>query len=412
MYLIPIGVPLFLDGDRVWVQTDWLRSLKLLRDSLGGRYGDLLLLSPWLPVDGPEASVQPLERLDGTAGIRARSLFDARVRTRGFWMRELLPLRRALDQEFARAEVVHTGLDDLHRPLMGLSFAMARARDLPTVFVQDTDVVVQARELARQKVLARARVRLYVGLYEQLVRHAVGRADLVLLKGGSLARRYQPFASNLHEFEDTSYLASEIADERTIKERLAEQARGRTLKLVYCGRLVERKGVHRSLEILAAARRMGTRIDFEIIGSGPELPNLERLARELDLREQVHFAGSASYGAALIERLARFDGLLFTPTAEDTPRMIFDGYAAGLPLVASAIPYAEERARREGATALLPRFDVEGSARRLVELDRNRSTLSEWTGRAQAAARYHAADAWYTRRAEWTHEAVARRRAR
>lgn len=409
MYLIPIGVPLFLDGDHVWVQTDWLRSLKLLRDSLGGRYGDLLLLSPWLPADGHEAGVQPLERLD--EGIRARSLFDARVQTREFWLREFSPLRRALEQELAHAQVVHAGLDDLYRPLMGVAFAMAQARALPTVFVQDTDVVVQALELARSGVFAQGRVRLYVGLYEQLVRHAVGRADLVLLKGGSLARRYGPFASNLHEFEDTSYLASEIADERTIAERLAQQARGRNLKLVYCGRLVERKGVHQSLQILAAARRLGTRIEFEVIGSGPELANLERLARELDLAEQVHFAGSASYGAALIERLARFDGLLFTPTAEDTPRMIFDGYAAGLPLLASAIPYAEERARREGATVLLPRFDVEGAARRLVELDRNRGALAEWTGRARAAARYHAADAWYTRRAEWTHEAVARRRA-
>lgn len=411
MYLIPIGVPIFRGGGELLLQTDWRRALVLLRDSLGGRYGDLVLLSPWLPADGPEAKVQRLEPLAGLDGVRALTAHDARVRARRFWSREVGPWRRLVDRQLESAQVLHGGLDELFRPMMGIAVRRAFARGVPTVFVQDTDVVVQMPELAGQGALAQARAKLYVTLFERLCRRAVARADLTFLKSGSLARRYAPYAKNLKEIEDTSYLSSEIAPEADVRARAAELPGGRPLKLVYCGRLVERKGVHVSLDIVAEARRLGANVEFEVIGSGPEETRLAERVRELGLVNAVRLSGAAAYGPELLERLARADGLLFTPTAEDTPRMIFDGYAAGLPLVAAAIPYVEERARREQATWLLPRGDVRAAGEALARLDRRRGELVALTEKALAAAQYHAADAWYARRAEWTHEAVERYRA-
>ena len=121
----------------------------------------------------------------------------------------------------------------------------------------------------------------------------------------------------------------------------------------------------------------------------------------------MRLLGARSYGPALLRDLAAYDALLFTPTAEDTPRMIFDGYAAGLPLIGAAIPYVQERAAEENAAVVLP-SDPDEAARRLLALDQQRSLLAPLTQSAHRAGHYHAADAWYRRRAEWTHEAVAR----
>jgi glycosyltransferase involved in cell wall biosynthesis len=109
----------------------------------------------------------------------------------------------------------------------------------------------------------------------------------------------------------------------------------------------------------------------------------------------------------LIADLAGYDALFFTPTAEDTPRMIFDGYAAGLPLIGYGIDYVRERAQEDGAARAVPAGDAAAAAALLCQLDRDRESLAALALRAHEAARYHAADAWYRRRAEWTYEAAA-----
>ena len=88
--------------------------------------------------------------------------------------------------------------------------------------------------------------------------------------------------------------------------------------------------------------------------------------------------------------------------------MIFDGYAAGLPLVAFGIDYVLERDAQEHATLLMLRDKIEDSALRLVEVDSNRVQLAGLARFARDAAVYHSADNWYRRRAEWTVEAVDR----
>src|SRR6202041_1935092 len=157
-------------------------------------------------------------------------------------------------------------------------------------------------------------------------------ADLSLLKGSSLIKRYGRFAKNAREFHDTSFSLADIVDKEKLERRLATLNQPRALRLVYCGRLTARKGIDRSLQILAGAKTCGADIQFDIIGDGAERQRLESLAQSLGIAERVRFCGSVPYDGDLLKRLAEYDGLLFTPTAEDTPRMIFDGYATGLPL--------------------------------------------------------------------------------
>jgi glycosyltransferase involved in cell wall biosynthesis len=117
-----------------------------------------------------------------------------------------------------------------------------------------------------------------------------------------------------------------------------------------------------------------------------------------------------NYDRGLLQKLADYDALLFTPVLEDTPRMIFDGYAAGLPLVATDIEYVKERHHAEGATLLLDRTDEARSAALLSGLSRNPAPLAALARAARASAEHHAAENWYRRRAEWTFEAVERHR--
>lgn len=408
MYLLPIHVPIYVDGERYLVTTEWWRALELLRDSLQGRFGGIHVAAPSLPA----AEVSPDQTLalqPPDCGIELAPAFDLRCRARDYWLRERRRWRQLLLHLAHRAEVVHAGLDDVYRPIAFEGFRAGVQADKPTLFVQDTDIVMQQRELAAAAGFAgRARARAYGWIFERVCRWSVARADLSLLKGSALMARYARFAKNPKEFHDTSFSSRDIIDNERLEARLATLRQPRPLRLVYCGRLAQRKGLHISLAILARALMRGAQVQLDIIGSGPERSVLEQLASSLGSR--VNFIGALPYDAALIERLGQYDALLFTPTAEDTPRMIFDGYAAGLPVIASDIAYVQERARQEGATVLLPRASVETAGEVLHQVYRQPQRLIELARKARAAATYHCAENWYARRAQWTFEAVERRR--
>ncbi|MGD0462547.1 MAG: glycosyltransferase [Tepidisphaeraceae bacterium] len=409
MYLVPIQVPIYLDGERKLVTTEWHRSLLLLRDSFGGRFGDVVVAAPTLPAKTASAEQTLIDVPADADGLKLFPSFDKRCRARRFWLRDRARWKADLATLAADAHVVHAGVDDVYRPIAFEGFRTGLRLGKPTVFVQDTDNVIQQRQLfADHGPAQRAKVAAYVWIYERMCRWGVARADLSLLKGASLIRRYGRFAKNAREFHDTSFALADIVGEEQLERRLATLSQPRPLRLVYCGRLTARKGVDRSLRILAIAKSRGADVEFDLIGDGTERRRLQALAQSLGLAERVRFHGSVPYDGDLLKRLAEYDALLFTPTAEDTPRMIFDGYAAGLPLLAFDIDYVRERHAQEHAACLLPRDRIDESGAALAALAQNRRHLSELSRSARTAADYHASENWYRRRAEWTIEAVDR----
>ncbi len=413
VYLVVSHVPIYTDRDKTFVTTDWKHSLRLLRDSLDGHFGPVHVLAPSIPLTagGCEHTVEEMTLQHD--GIRLIPSFDLRCRARHYWLRERQRWLASVRREMPEARVVHAGVDDVYRPIMFAGFLEALRHGKPTVFVEDTDIVRQQRELAAGQGFGPiVRARVYGAIYEKMVRFGVRHADLSLLKGTALMNRYGRYARNARSFQDTSHTIDDVIPEEELDQRRQRSNSGtQPLHAVYCGRLVPYKGVDRSIELIREAMRRGCEIRLDVIGDGPEAARLEALTESLGLRGNVRFMGPATYGAPLLERLRAYDALLFTPVAEDTPRMIFDGYAAGLPLIANDIAYVRERAELDGGTVLLPRNDPARSADILAELARQPARLTTLSVEARKAGLRNAAEAWYRRRSEWTIEAVSRREA-
>jgi len=413
MYLVTIQVPIYTAGDERLLTTDWKRSLLLLRDSFEGRFGRIQVVAPALDASRVKTE-QALEAIYPSDEIDLFPSFPENTRAREFWSSHMFRWRRDVAARLPQADVVHSGMCDVYRPIAYTGFLMALQARKPTVFVQDTDQVLQMTELTVHATpRERARQLAYCYLYERSVRFGVARAPLSLLKGRALHARYGRYAKNAKNFHDTSYLTSEVIPESSLSARTSSLLGStRPLRLVYCGRLEARKGVSHSIEALVQARARGARVHLDIIGDGQERKQLERQVQELGAREYVRFLGLRVYGPGLLRELGEYDALLFTPTAEDTPRMIFDGYSAGLPLLGYGIEYVREREAEDGAAISVSTRAPAAMASLLCSVDQDRSQLAVLARRAREAALYHAADAWYRRRAEWTYEAVdAHRRA-
>lgn len=408
MYLIFIHVTIYKHGSDCFVTTEWKRSLVLLRDSIRPHFQRIALLSPSLPVTSSQEQVlEPLSEEDD--GILPIPSFDLRCKARAYWMTERNRWLADAPEQIAQSRIVHAGLDDVYRPIMYDEFREGVRQGKTTIFVPDTDIAERMRGEARDSTWRRRpKLLAYAFAFERMTVHGVRTASLSFLKGSELIRHYGPYARNAKIIQDTSHLSHEIVSADLVAHRFAALEQGRPLRLVYCGRLVPRKGIGPAIEIVAGARRQGVDVTFDIIGGGEQAEELERQVDQLGLRDHVEFLGKWKYGPELLARLADYDALLFTPPIEDTPRMIFDGYAAGLPLIGWDINYIKERSESEGATWILPLGDITGSVARLVELARDRPRLWQLTQAALQGAEYHAADHWYQRRAEWTLEAMER----
>ena len=408
MYLMPHCVPIYLDGPHQLLPTDWKRSLLLLRDALGGRFGPLGIVGPTAPAGTADQILEPVGSADG---IELLPMHPDNVSLASYWSKHHRLYQRRMAEILPRTRVVHgIVLDDL-RPYVYRTMQMAWARKLPTIFVLDQDYDARmARNTQAASLLHKPGSWLRQQLYSAQCRSAARQADLCLFKGKATVARYGPFARNVHRIEDTSYLSGERVAEEIPRNRVADLvSHPRPVKFVFCGRLVSIKGIDVSIRLLHALRAAGHPTTFDVFGGGPEQQNLQNLTSELGMNDCVRFHGARPYGPELLGELARHDALLFTPRVDETPRMIFDGYAAGLPLVASDIDFVKERSEDDRAVHLLPRDDFEGSVRSLKSLLMNLERLPDLTEKALAAARFNSADEWYRRRAEWTFEMMASR---
>jgi len=111
------------------------------------------------------------------------------------------------------------------------------------------------------------------------------------------------------------------------------QARSSRPKFVFVGRLIEWKGVDLLLEATARAIRRHD-LELHIVGDGSIRPQLESLAAELTIGEQVKFHGFVSQDQCA-KLLADFDALVLPSLYECGGAVILEAMAMGLPVIAT-----------------------------------------------------------------------------
>lgn len=114
----------------------------------------------------------------------------------------------------------------------------------------------------------------------------------------------------------------------------------RGTELISVGRLTEKKGHDDAIRATAQARRSGLDARLKIIGAGPLRQPLEKLARELQIREHVKFEGSLDH-VRVKELMARADYMILASRTarngdmEGIPNVLKEAQLLGVPFVAT-----------------------------------------------------------------------------
>jgi glycosyltransferase involved in cell wall biosynthesis len=132
---------------------------------------------------------------------------------------------------------------------------------------------------------------------------------------------------------------------------------------VFVGRLVSWKHVDHAISVLP--RLPEVRLD--VLGTGPALESLRRLAHSLEVDDRVAFHGALPRERALA--LMGSAGFLVLPSSyEGMPHVVLEAFALGVPVVASDAPGTVEIVE-DGMSGLLYRFgeldELEGLLRKV-----------------------------------------------
>jgi glycosyltransferase involved in cell wall biosynthesis len=220
--------------------------------------------------------------------------------------------------------------------------AIARARRQP-VFLgvrQDLPALIAARHPQRRWIQYAAR------LLEANHRALARRCPTVVV-GPSLAAEYNG-AKRLLNLPISLVSTAEIADAAAVAGRSYEGE----LTAVSVGRLDPEKNPLLLADVLQELRHRDPRWRLEVYGEGTEAAALEQRLQKLGLGEHAELRGYLPVDQGLMEVYRRSHALLHVSWTEGVPQVLFEAFAARLPVVATAVGGVPEAAA--GAAVLVP----------------------------------------------------------
>ncbi len=136
------------------------------------------------------------------------------------------------------------------------------------------------------------------------------------------------------------------------------------VRILCVGRLIDKKGYHRQLEIYAALQAKGIAFDAKIIGDGPLRTTLLASRKQLGVTERVEFLGALPHDET--ERwYAWADIFIYTGEVapngdrDGLPNVIPEAMRAGLPVVSTAVAGVPEAIANGLSGRLIDKSDIE-----------------------------------------------------
>jgi glycosyltransferase involved in cell wall biosynthesis len=366
--LVLFSVPFVVDADgRRWIDALWAKDL-----SEHTRYiRRLTLASPRRNGTAPAHGIA-LDELPELAGITCVDLPSP-----GHLLSALAMLPRTaaiLWKAIGAARFVHSGVAGWPIPEAWILVPLLALRKRPLYLNVESAFW---RLVPGDRPTLRRRLRAWV--CERLNRACVERSDLATFTHEgyrrSLMRRH-PERGHVGEaswIDDADVLSA--ADAHAAAER--RRHRSSPLRLVFAGRLTREKGVELLLSAAAQAARGGASFQLELFGDGPLADECAETIRTQGLAASARMRGTLPYGAHFFAALREFDALLVPTLSDEQPRIVFDAYAQGLPVVASRTDGLAQCVLDGVTGRLVARGDVAAWCTAMIELAARPAALAD-----------------------------------
>ena len=150
---------------------------------------------------------------------------------------------------------------------------------------------------------------------------------------------------------------------------------GKTIKLLFVGRLVKGKGC--SVLLKACNKLEEKHIDWQldIVGEGPMLINMQKLIQELYLIDSTNFHG---YQSDVLKYMSDADLLIMPSESEGMSNVLLEAMAIGLPIICTDVGSARQLLGKGGEKYLIKPFDIDGLSNKITMFAENKTLLEEY----------------------------------
>jgi glycosyltransferase involved in cell wall biosynthesis len=227
---------------------------------------------------------------------------------------------------------------------------------------------------------------------------ALARRWPVVVVGPALAETYQQSRALL-EISVSLIKEDEIASPDAVGRDYSGE-----LRALSVGRLETEKNPLALADVLGELRRMDDRWRLVVCGEGALREQLERRLAELGLADAAEVRGYVPHDRGLGEEYRVAHALLHVSWTEGLPQVLYEAFAAGLPVAATDV--GGIRAAVADAALLAPPGDVEGMARSLHRIGTDEDLRDSLTRAGLEVARAHTIESETTKVADFIRDAV------
>ncbi|MDF1839020.1 MAG: glycosyltransferase, partial [Planctomycetota bacterium] len=188
---------------------------------------------------------------------------------------------------------------------------------VPDDAILGSDISFRAREVCKTRVRG-------AGSHSPLLQSTLENADVIL----SLGQEFQHRIPLEYQYKTVHMLAAGV-DSFDIKSLDFE--RGKTLEILFAGRLTDLKGVRLAMEAFGKLRYRQPLTRLTFVGDGERRRWLQNRTQELGLGDAVRILGQISQKKVL-EQMRSADMFLF-PSFEGGGMVVLEAMASGLPVV-------------------------------------------------------------------------------
>lgn len=212
---------------------------------------------------------------------------------------------------------------------------MARELRLPIIHTYHTIWEDYTHYLTRFKTLDR-RAKSFARVYSKVCCNTVEQVIVPTQKTKELLLKYSvhkdisvvPTGIDLHKFDRENFTQEEVT---ALKKSYGIE--GQDKVLLYLGRISQEKNLEEIIRAMPEYMEKRSNLRFVVVGSGPELKNLESLVEELKLKDRFIFTGPQPWDIiGLYYRLG--DVFVSASTSETQGLTYIEAFASGLPVVA------------------------------------------------------------------------------
>ena len=424
-YLVVVPVACYRTGPgRFATESAFVYHLRTLLDMLSPPFTEVVLAGVQMSAKSYESAKGYMQEVDEQeVKISFVPLYDEETPTPRFLAQGLAPAVRKLRKLVAEAGLIHSGPShNVWRPTEFASLMMGAAMGRKTISITDMDLRRDPEMLYKVGYWSRRTYLLCKYFYEPIraLQHQiiVRACSLVLFKGDSLVRDFGGGRESVKGIWDPGFSEEHLIPQPQLDaKKTRAQNKDAVLRLIYFGRFVFYKGIDHCLKAVYEARNQGARVSLSVMGAGTEEQGLRRLADELfpgEVQEglpdegspyaPVSFVQAVPYGPEFFAVLAAHDVLMAAPLSVDTPRSVWDAFAAGMPIVAYDTEFYCDLSDQSGSVAVAKWAEPDALARSLVDLHQDRAELANMMQRARNFAANNTQEDWLERRVQWTRE--------